>query len=90
MTNKSDEIIQDILHCLEWRWIVLSSLLLGIMVISVYPFACVSMLERQHCHGHTYPKSSREVNFKGDFLMTSRDENVVRTDNKVEIYEGDV
>ena len=39
VTNEFDEISQDILHCLEWRWIVLSSLLLGIMVISVYPFA---------------------------------------------------
>ena len=39
---------------------------------------------------HTYPKSSREVDFKGDFLMTSRDEKIVRTDNKVKICEGDV
>jgi hypothetical protein len=48
------------------------------------------MLEGQDGHGHTYPKCSREVNFQGDFLMTSRDEKIVRTNNKVEIYEGDV
>lgn len=47
------------------------------------------MLELQGGYGHTYPKRSREVNFKGDFLMTSRDEKIVRTDNKVDIY-GDV
>lgn len=41
-------------------------------------------------HGHTYPKRSREVNFQGDLLMTSRDEKIVRTDNNVEKYEGDV
>ena len=40
------------------------------------------MLERQDGHRHTYPKSSREVDFQGDFLMTSRDETMVSTDNK--------
>lgn len=40
--------------------------------------------------GHTYPKRSRKVNFQGDLLMASRDEKIVRTENKVEIYKRDV
>jgi hypothetical protein len=36
------------------------------------------MLEQQDGHVYPYPKRSREVNFKGDFLMASRDEKSVR------------
>ena len=36
------------------------------------------MLEPQDYHVYTYPKRSREVNFKGDLLMTSRDEKIIR------------
>jgi len=66
----------DLLHCLECKWMVLRSTLVGIIVISVYPYSPIqrSLTLGELCKSATYPKDAGEVDLKDDLLVTSREQ----------------
>ena len=68
-----------VLHCLECRYIVFSSLLVGIIVNSVYPYQTqhpIVRMERRNTtriqvDKKTYEEQAGEVDFQYDLLVTS-------------------
>ena len=60
-----------VLHCLECRCKVRSSLLAGTMVISVYPLGEVGR-NLWLSDDRTYPDTTSEINLQHHFLVTSR------------------
>lgn len=71
-TALPSEATKHALHCRELRYIVLSSLLVGTMVISVYP--CKRRVERLPTTTGklAYPETTREINLQNNLLVTSR------------------